>query len=189
MDDILVYAIGYASIARFVGSIFKESNVTGFDIDSDVVAYHEGRWHGFGSVQYTAKPPSGKFDVVFGLAALGAQPDVRAAEMVGFLKPGGIVGVLDYDMRGMDESDFLRRWGWQGPEKQELQELGPRKSWELHTVTSIGTVREIMAGLGIVELVAEGGLAQRWPPNIKNPTIHLLYVGKKPFCEPMPEYC
>ena len=158
---------------------FEGSSVLGYDHNPDkikTITDKKRRYPGRADyARYTCNKPQDKFDAVIAHAVLHHNPEQTTREVFGLTKQGGIVAVLDYDLQGLSEKEFLRIWGTNRGEIIELATLGNQETYRMHTSFGLEQCRTMMEQLGMTTLHAQGNILAHF----RTPTKHFIYIGQK----------
>jgi SAM-dependent methyltransferase len=192
--DIIAFGCGNSFLPVVLARIFPASNILGYDrnveklerlraylAERDYYAHH----HVLSSVMpfkdrltLSHELPARRFDTAVSLAVFHEGPSQVIEEMLGLVKPGGLVAILDYDMKGMAADDFFRRWGYHRDEERERQELGDAGSYRLHTQVGLKECEREMSARGVRTLAALGKQEATWFEG-PEPTLHFIYLGRQ----------
>jgi hypothetical protein len=101
-------------------------------------------------------------------------PEALIPEMVSFVKPGGLAGIVDYDMKGVEFSIFSRLWG--SVEKNEIEETnfrGLEECFAIHTRMGLEDYLQFFEKLGLKTKFVERKVT------FCSNTYHFVYIGQK----------
>ena len=175
----LVFGCGHSHLPHIVACLWKDAQVTAYDTDHQKIAekQHSMRqlhpWPR--NLDYTAEQPAQKFDTVLATNVLHENPAQLIDESMTFLIAGGMIGVMDYDMKGMPREDFFQRWVTTF-EEQERKDLGDDRCYAMHTAFGLDDCITQMELRQVTMITANGGLQrERWP---EKGTSHFIYAGR-----------
>lgn len=181
-NDVLVFGCGTDLLPRFLRGFYPHTRVTAYDIDAAKIAKAKQRAEisdGIDSLLvYTVQRPTKQFEVVLASHVLHHSPLELATEAVSFVKPGGLIGIADYDMKGCSYNDFFARWGKICDEENELEKIGLDEAHQLHTTFCLDNCKDLMHRIGVQHLDSQGKIASMSGTNL--PTLNFYYVGIKP---------
>ena len=98
--SIMEFGCGTGRYTSQLSGIFPSSIVTGYDIDKKRID-EARRLYNAENLNYTSQKPEQRFDSVVSSAVIHEDPEALIPEMVSFVKPGGLAGIVDYDMKGV----------------------------------------------------------------------------------------
>jgi hypothetical protein len=190
--DVLILGCGLSALPECIAYNFPLCTVTGYDLDTEKIAQQEGILQRHleavlrspfhpppssltGRVCFTAQRPAQQFSAVLSIAAFHEDPLAIVEETLHFSQ--GLIGVLDYDMKGVPVDDFFQRWGFVRHEKRERAQLGDAESYQRHTRTGLDNCVNAFTARGVQTKVALGKLDATGVIGFL-PTQHFLYVGR-----------
>jgi len=183
LGSMLIFGCGESPLAELLSLCYQNVKITAYDVDkkkiqnrksTNIIAYPNN----IGEVNYVVEKPSQKFDAVIGLAVMHENPEEIADEIIGFMKQTGLVGIIDYDMKGISSEDFLLRWGHSVYERREKEKLGDELTHTLHTRFGLEDCIRIMQQRGINQLISEGNIRNNKFSKSLGHTKHFIYGGK-----------
>lgn len=179
-NNVLVFGCGTDSLPIFIRRFCPDTKVTAYDIDAAKIAKSKQQAASLGIDElliHTYERPAVQFEVVLASHVLHHGPVELATEALSFVMPDGLIGIIDYDMKGYSKKDFLVRWGRIKDERTELEKIGHDESFRIHTSFSLDDCYKLMQTAGVMPLNYQGNLAGISGRNL--PTIHFYYVGRK----------
>ncbi len=186
LTDVLVFGCGTDYLPVCIRALFPKSGVTAYDIDEEKIAKVQrisSHWGFKDRLMYTTQKPQRQFPVVIAKHVLHHGPQELTHELVDLVQPGGHVGVLDYDMKGLATGDFFQRWGKVVDEERELLKVGRDEAYRLHTTFGLEDCAVIMEQHGIRHVASLCKITSTdfGFPKLSDdpPTLHFYYVGRK----------
>jgi hypothetical protein len=183
LHDILIFGCGDSSLPRLSYHKLNPQLLIAYDINKVKIDNKNGRIktnpdYQSLNIKFTHEKPKEKYDLVLSVAVFHENPEQISREMIELTKKGGLIGLIDYDMKNMERTDFFNRWGHYTKEKDELNQIGENESYKIHTTSGLKDCEKIMKQKGITKKFSKGNLDTTWF-NGPKPTKHFLYLGKK----------
>ena len=173
--NILFFGCGLSHLPLLTANRFSRMNVIGYDTNHEKIEAMNMAPLQNPRVNYTSNSPNSLFEIVIAHNVLHANPEQLTEEALSYLKHGGFIGILDYDMKGIGREDFFNRWGNSGEERKEQTVLGDDKTYEIHTRFDLQTCINISERRGIKTKIAKGKMTSVGLV----PTHHFIYIGRK----------
>ncbi len=126
-------------------------------------------------VNFTSVKPAEKFDVVVSTAVFHENPEKILDEMFSLTNPGGLIGIIDYDMRGLPRAEFFNLWAGLS-EKQERIRLGDEEVYREHTSFGLSDCLRLIGERANPILVAGREQTKNWSRDGKSK--YFMYVGQ-----------
>ena len=178
VQRILVFGCGISYLPDLIAQYYREAQITAYDTNRAKIELNKKSILLQKRVHYTTDRPSEKFDTVIAHAVLHENPELLTRAAVEFLKQGGHIGVMDYDMKGMKKDEFFSKWGNQSQERAERRRLGDDESYRMHTSFGLAECVKLMDTQGIEEVFSLGSLTGG--TGVIKTTTHFIYIGRKP---------
>lgn len=180
--EILVFGCGTGGLAKLLRGWFGEARVTGYDIDELKIekAIDKLGCDFDSQLEFTTQRPcSGQFDTAVVGHVLHHGVKKLSDEVLNYVRLGGAIGVMDYDMVGMDRDDFFKRWGVLKDEQRELKKIGYDAAYKLHTSFGLDDCVRLMHERGIRRLGYQGKIEIIGRKRDFLPNMNFYYVGSK----------
>tara|TARA_Y100000034_G_scaffold124635_1_gene173076 strand:+ start:121 stop:756 length:636 start_codon:yes stop_codon:yes gene_type:complete len=177
--EALVFGCGTDDLPIFLSRWYPQVQVTAYDIDNAKILQAAEKAREFsnnGSLTHTSQRPTSQFNVVLVNHVLHHGPEELSEEAISFIKPQGLIGVIDYDMKGYDRNRFFDCWGQILDEKKELAIIGHEEAHRIHTFFGLEECVKLMEEKDIKPVIYEGKITMQGP---KLPVTSFYYIGQK----------
>lgn len=175
-ESILVLGPGLDMYPYLVAREFKLRKVIAYDRNEKIIHQMENKYYPF--VEYTSKMPSKKFDLVISLATFHENPEITTSDIASLTKPGGHIGIIDYDMHNFTIKEFFESFGYISTEYNEMLKLEKDYLFELHTSFGLEDCIRLMHKQQVKHLDSIGKISSFFYQGFI-PTKHFLYIGEK----------